>query len=230
MSVLAIIVAAGKGRRLGGDIPKQFQLVHGKPILYYTLKKFEVCPVVTDVIVVASVDWASYIATDIVDRFGLKKVSKVVNGGEKRQDSVYEGLKAAANLHEIVAVHDAVRPFVSSEQIEKCVHAAAKYGAAILAVPSRDTIKTGENGFVIGTPDRRSVWSVQTPQVFKYEILKAAFEQAQKDSFYSTDDSAIVERFKQPVKIIMGAPDNIKITVPVDMKIAELLLQEEKCE
>jgi len=224
LETAAIIVAAGQGSRVGGILPKQFQSVGGKPILSHTLQKFEDCSRIQDVILVTASEWVAYTAQEIVDPFDFKKVIKIVAGGKQRQDSVFSGLKALARPPDIVAIHDAVRPFASVEKIEAVIDACEKYGAAILAVPPKDTIKTGKSGFVDETPDRNFLWSVQTPQVFKYDLIMKAYQKAFEDGVYHTDDSALVERIGKKVKIVEGEHDNFKVTLPMDLKLAEIKL------
>ena len=224
METAAIIVAAGQGSRIGGDLPKQFQPVGGKPILVYTLQKFEDCSQIQNVVLVTSSEWVTYVAQEIVDRFDFKKIRKIVAGGNQRQDSVFAGLKALEGPPDFVAIHDSVRPFVSVKKIEAAIDACKEHGAAILAVPPKDTIKKEKDGFVVETPNRRVLWSVQTPQVFKYDLIMEAYEKAFNDGVYQTDDSALVERIGEKVKIVEGEHDNIKITVPMDLKWAEIKL------
>ncbi len=226
METAAIIVAAGQGSRVGGDLPKQFQPVSGKPVLSYTLQKFEDCSRIQDVVLVTSSEWVTYVAQEIVDQFDFNKVRKIVEGGKQRQDSVFAGLNALEGPPAFVAIHDAVRPFVSVEKIEAVIDACKEHGAAILAFPPKDTIKTEKSGFVDKTPDRSLLWSVQTPQVFKYDLIMKAYEKAFKDGVYQTDDSALVERIDGKVRIVEGDHDNIKITVPMDLKWAEIKLTE----
>ncbi|RMF62234.1 MAG: 2-C-methyl-D-erythritol 4-phosphate cytidylyltransferase [Calditrichaeota bacterium] len=225
MSTSAIIVAAGCGSRIGGELPKQYQNVCGKPLLFYALQKFEACPLIHDVVLSVAEAFLSYAANEIVDRFGFSKVKKIIAGGEKRQDSVYAGLNALEPGTKMVAIHDAARPFVSVEKIEEVIKAGQQHGAAILAIPAKDTIKTSRGGFVGKTPERDALWLVQTPQVFEYDLIRRAYEEAYKYGIYQTDDSALVERTGHPVKIVEGEPENLKITVPFDLKLAEMLLR-----
>ncbi len=224
LETAAIIVAAGQGSRVGGILPKQFQLVGGKPVLSYTLQKFEDCSRIQGVILVTASEWVTYTAQEIVEPFDFKKVIKIVAGGEQRQDSVFAGLMALEDPPDFIAIHDAVRPFVSVKKIEAAIDACKEYGAVILAVPPKDTIKTERGGFVDQTPDRSFLWSVQTPQVFKYDLIMKAYKKAFEDGVYHTDDSALVERIGKKVKIVEGEHDNIKITVPMDLKWAEIKL------
>lgn len=219
-------MAAGSGQRLGGSVPKQFQLLRGKPILAHTLLVFERCDLVGNIVVIAVEEWREFVSQQIVDRFNFSKVTKVVAGGKQRQDSVFAGLQALAGEAEIVAVHDGVRPFVSSEKLQEVILAGQKFGAAILAVPPKDTIKIEKAGFVEKTPARDKLWCVQTPQVFKYDLLFSAYQKAFEHGVYLTDDAALVERLGGAVKIVEGDDHNIKITVPLDLKIAESILAE----
>ncbi len=222
----AIIVAGGAGERLGGPIPKQFHCIGGKPILYHALAAFERCEAIQDIILVATEDWLAYVSQEIVDKFAVTKIRKIVCGGEKRQDSVYAGLQAMEGSSDYVAVHDAVRPFIKVRKIADVVTAAQQFGAAVLAVKPKDTIKIEEAGFVDSTPSRANLWSVQTPQVFKHDLLEEAHIRARADQVYDTDDAALVERIGHRVKIVPGDEDNIKITVPLDLKLAEILIGE----
>jgi 2-C-methyl-D-erythritol 4-phosphate cytidylyltransferase len=225
--ICAIIVAAGKGNRIGGSIPKQFQSIGGKPILVHTLLKFEECALIDEVVVVAPEDWLLYVSQDIIERFNFKKVRKLVAGGKERTDSVFAGLKALEGPPDIVAVHDAVRPFVSIRKIEETIAACKEYGAAILAIPPTDTIKIDKAGFVEQTPSRNNLWSVQTPQIFKYTLLYEAYLKAFEQGLRDTDDSALVERLGHRVKIVEGENRNVKITTPLDLQLAEVLLSTE---
>jgi len=224
LKVAAIIVAAGSGKRIGGSLPKQFHLVGGRPILFYTLDKFERCPLIGEIVIIAAGNRLEEINRDVVERFGFKKVHAVVAGGAQRQDSVYRGIQALSADSEMVAVHDGVRPFVTVAQIEATIAACREHGAAILAVPPKDTIKRAADGFVAETLDRSQLWAVQTPQVFKVEILRRSHELARETGFVGTDDAALVERAGHRVKIVAGDDMNMKITVPMDLKIAEFLL------
>ena len=219
-------MAAGSGNRLGGEVPKQFQLLYGKPILCHTLQVFEQCNLIENIVVVTAEEWLAYVSQQVVDRFGISKVKKVVTGGEQRQDSVFAGLQALKGEAEIVAVHDGVRPFVTDGKLQEVIEAALKFGAAILAVPPKDTIKIEKSGFVEKTPSRDKLWCVQTPQVFKFDLIFNACVKAFEHGVYHTDDSALVERLGWQVKIVEGEQENIKITFPFDLKIAESILAE----
>ncbi len=222
----AIIVAAGSGQRYGKKLPKQFQEIGGKPLIYHTLKKFETADSINNIVVVAGKDWMSFITREIEETYEFNKITRIIEGGKERQESVYNGLVALQNETDFVAVHDVVRPLVTVSKINEAVAACHKHSAVILAIPPIDTIKQAENGIVVQTLDRSSLWSVQTPQVFKYDLLVQAHQNARKIKLAKTDDSGLVELLGHPVRIIPGDYENFKITVPADLKLAELLLKE----
>jgi len=226
MKVGAIIAAAGFGRRMKTDRPKQLLALNGTPILVHTLRKFDGCPAITYIIVTAPRE-SSEEVTDLVNSAGFKKSVTVIEGGERRQDSIAMGLQQLHPGTDIVAVHDGVRPFVSIEDIENVVRQAAQSGAAILGVPIVDTVKQAEREFVESTLTREHLILAQTPQVFRTEILKQAFERAATDEYYGTDESSLVERLGHPVAIVRGSERNIKITRPSDLTLARAFLAEE---
>jgi 2-C-methyl-D-erythritol 4-phosphate cytidylyltransferase len=198
----------------------------GKPILVHTLTVFEQCSLIKEVLLIVSSSDLEYSGTSIVETYKLTKVNKIVVGGAKRQDSVWEGLKALEGQYGLVMVHDGVRPFVSQGIVENAIHETAYYGATVAAVPVKDTIKiVSKEAEVVETIDRSRVWAVQTPQTFKYDILKMAYEKAYEDGFYGTDDASLVERLGMKVKIIPGSYDNIKITTPSDLVMGEAILK-----
>ncbi len=222
--VTAIIVAAGSGKRLSGHVKKQFLEIHGKPVLRYTLEKFQLCDKIDDISIVVPQESIQWLTSEISDRWEISKASRIISGGPERQDSVWAALKELNKDVEIVAVHDGVRPFIESEMIAKLVEAARKFGSAIVGVKPKDTIKRTQNAVVVETLDRRNLTSVQTPQVFKRDLLFTAYQKAQQDGHKSTDDSALVERLGEKVTVIEGSYQNIKITSPEDIFIAEALL------
>ena len=224
---IAIIAAAGTGSRMASDRPKQFLQLAGTPIIFHTLKPFELCDSIHEVIVVLpAADAAQFL--NLVGKRGLRKLARVVPGGATRADSVKRGLQAIRPATaEIVAVHDGVRPFVTVEEIENTVQAARHNGAAILATPATNTIKLVEGDTVMKTLDRRSLRQALTPQCFRYELLRRAYDQVDVNDPLLTDESALVERLGQPVTVVAGSTRNIKITTPHDLLIAEALLQEQ---
>ncbi|AEE92297.1 2-C-methyl-D-erythritol 4-phosphate cytidylyltransferase [Tepidanaerobacter acetatoxydans] len=221
MQVSAVIAAGGHGKRMNSSVSKQFLTIKGHPILYYTLNKFEKMDVISSIVLVTGVDDMDYTRNEIIRKYGFKKV-KLVEGGKERQDSVYNGLRELSPQTDIVVIHDGVRPFVPIKLIEKSITAAIKYKAVGVAVPVKDTIKiVGDGNTIKSTPDRKTLWSIQTPQTFKYDLILAAYEKAISEGFYGTDDTVLVERMGLSVKIIEGAYENIKITTPEDIIFAE---------
>jgi len=221
MQVSAVIAAGGRGKRMNSSLSKQFLCIKGHPIISYTLNTFETFDKIQDIILVVGKGDIEYTHEQIVKRYRYKKV-RVVEGGPERQDSVYNGLRALAPQTDIVVIHDAVRPFVKKKMILESIEAAKTYKAVGVAVPVKDTIKVvGENGFIKDTPERKYLWAIQTPQTFDYDLIVYAHEKARRDGFYGTDDAVLVERLGHNVKVIEGAYENIKITTPEDIIIAE---------
>jgi len=226
MMVSAIIVAAGKGKRFAEGPKKQFLFLAGKPVLCHTLDKFEACPAVRSVILVAAQEDKDYCLKEIVEKYGYRKVSQIVGGGKRRQDSVKNGIDALSPDADIVVIHDGVRPFVTNEIIEKSIHSALEVGASVTAVPVKDTIKlSGPDGMVSRTLNRDALWQVQTPQTFLVSVIKNAYQKAAQDGFAGTDDASLVERLGLRVHLLPGAYSNIKITTPEDLVLANLLLE-----
>ena len=224
MNVIALIPAAGAGKRMGGERNKQYLEVGGRPILVHTLEVFDRCDAISEVYLIVPEDDLAF-ACEIVDGMRFSKNIKVIPGGKERQDSVRNGLNSIYGC-DMVMVHDGVRPFVTEEIIIRAIEETIKYGATTVAVPAKDTIKSVDgDGFVIETLERKKLWQIQTPQTFKYEIIKEAFDRAYADAFYGTDDAALVERLGYKVKIVEGSYQNIKITTPEDMIIAEAILR-----
>ncbi|HEX8136139.1 MAG TPA: 2-C-methyl-D-erythritol 4-phosphate cytidylyltransferase [Pyrinomonadaceae bacterium] len=226
---VAIIAAAGQGKRMGGRRAKQFLELAGTPIIIHTLKRFEQCPAVDEVFVVLpAADAASFLA--LAAPYGLRKLSRVVVGGATRAESVWRALQAvrAATAH-VVAVHDGVRPFVTPEEIARTIALADETGAAILTAPATDTIKEVENGEVRRTLARASLRHALTPQCFRYALLRRAYEEASdllSAAADITDDSALVERLGHRVTVVEGDARNIKITRPADIAVAEIILKQ----
>jgi 2-C-methyl-D-erythritol 4-phosphate cytidylyltransferase len=222
---VAIIAAAGTGSRLAGDRPKQFLQLAGVPIIFHTLKPFEQCDSIQEIIVVLPAAESSDFRA-LVQKYGLRKLSRVVPGGTTRAESVWRGLLAIrAATAEIVAVHDGVRPFVTTEEIGRTVAAARLHGAAILVAPAIDTIKQVNGGVVVKTLERKQLCRALTPQCFRYELLRRAYEQADVQDPAVTDDSSLVEQLGEPVTIVEGNSRNIKITTQRDLLIAEVFLK-----
>ena len=229
MKVGAIIAAAGFGRRMKADRPKQLLALNGIPIIIHTIRKFDISRVIDYIIVTAPRESVIEV-NELVKSADFQKPVLVVEGGERRQDSVASGLNHLQPGTDIVAVHDGVRPFVSTDDIENAVRQAERTGAAVLAVPIVDTVKQVEKDVIESTLTREHLVLAQTPQVFRTEILKQAFDRATKDEYYGTDESSLVERLGHPVAIVRGSERNIKITRPSDLSLARAFLEEERAE
>lgn len=224
--VTAIVLAAGSGSRMNQKKEKQFLLLDGKPVLYYSLRTFE-ASIVDEIILVTKEKDIDYCRQEIVEKYGFTKVRRIVSGGKERYDSVQRGLRAADKRNNIIMIHDAARPFVTNRMILDSISAARRYKACTVAVPVKDTIKVvDEYEFGVETPDRSTLYIIQTPQTFDRGLLREAYERLRisgdKDI---TDDTMIVERYlDQRVKMVEGSYKNIKITTPEDMPVAEALL------
>ena len=224
--VCAIIAAAGNGSRMAINFNKQFIKIKDKPILYYTLNAFYKNPFVDSIIITAKEDEIAFIKEEIVYKYKLFKVSDVIAGGKERQDSVFNALKSLSNF-DIVLIHDGARPFVSQEIINNGIKNAIKFGAAACGVTPKDTIKLkGKNGFSSGTLNRDQLFSVQTPQCFKYELIFQAHKRAFELGVKYTDDTAVSESFGQNVYLYDGSYENIKITTPEDLTLANKIVEE----
>lgn len=221
---VAIIPSAGMGRRMGSR-KKNYLTLLDRPVLAYTLAAFENAASIHSVIIVVPPGDESFCRDEIVSRYGFKKVAAVVAGGAERQDSVKNGIKAAGSGFHIIAVHDGARPLVTPDIIDRTIEAALEHGAAIAAVPVKDTVKESSGGFVRRTVPREALLSVQTPQAFTRETLDAAFKKAREDGFMGTDESSLVERAGFAVRVVEGSYENIKITTPEDMAFAECILK-----
>ena len=222
---IAIIAAAGAGTRMASDRPKQFLQLAGTPVIIHTLKVFEQCESINEVILVLpAAESAGFLS--LAAKFGLRKMARVVPGGVTRADSVKRGLMAIrAATAEIVAVHDGVRPFVTAEEIDAVVAAAQTDGAAILVAPVTDTIKQVSDRRIVQTLDRGELRRALTPQCFRYELLRDAYQQADVNDPSLTDESALVEQLGHAVSIVEGSARNIKITTLEDLAIAEAILK-----
>jgi 2-C-methyl-D-erythritol 4-phosphate cytidylyltransferase len=226
MKADAVIVSAGKGVRFMEGQKKQFYFLGGKPILAHTLHKFETCPLIRSILLVLGQEDMDYCLDEVIEKYKFKKVSQIVPGGKRRQESVKNGMDALPKDTDIVVIHDGVRPFVTKIMIEDSIHSAVRYGAVILAMPVKDTIKmSNPNGTVLKTLDRESLWQVQTPQTFQVKLIKEAYFRATEDGFTGTDDASLVERLGVKVQILPGSYTNIKITTPEDLLLANLFLK-----
>lgn len=221
-----IIPAAGSGSRMKKETPKPYLQLSGKTILELTIRRFLSLEGLRQVIVPTSPEYVEE-AEIILQNITPEEVSTIsIEGGDERQDSIHNALERVSKV-DLVIVHDAVRPFVKEEHIASCCEVAADTGGAVLGVPAKDTIKRiDDNRLIRETPSRKYLWQTQTPQVFRKEIILEAYEQAIEDDFTGTDDSSLVERLGRQVKMVEGDRSNFKITYPLDMKLAKLLMQE----
>lgn len=220
----AVIVAAGSASRMGG-IDKVMAPLGGEPMILRTVRAFEDCETVKEIVIVTREDLMGPIA-ELCS--GFTKIRSVVQGGSSRQESVKLGLLAFSKEVRLAAVHDGARPLVSGELIDKVIRAAHSYGAAAPAIPVKDTIKVFEGGFIAATPDRSTLRAVQTPQVIDRDLLLGALEKAEQEGTALTDDCSAVEHIGMCVRLVEGEERNLKVTTPLDLKIAELLLEEKK--
>jgi 2-C-methyl-D-erythritol 4-phosphate cytidylyltransferase len=219
----AVIPAAGVGARMQTDRAKQMIELRGVPLLVHTLQRFERCDVIDEVILVLQPASTSEVL-GLISRYNLTKIARVVAGGAERQDSVYRGLQVIKEEDSgIVVVHDAARPFVTPDEIRGVVERAENTGAALMALAAIDTIKQVKSGRVQRTLDRRRIYHAQTPQAFRYPVIREAYERAFREGFMATDDSQLVERIGHRVSVVEGSPLNIKITRPFDLRLAELI-------
>lgn len=217
----AIIVAAGTGSRMNSATPKQFLPLDNEMVLTKTVRVFEESPEIQEIILVVSPEWADFVKQEIVLKENFRKVKKIVNGGAERYDSVYAGLLVCPEADNVF-IHDGARPYITEAVIKRCAEAVDLYQAAAVGMPSKDTVKIAdENGFVASTPDRKRVWSIQTPQAFSYAIIRAAYELIRDTDMRGiTDDAMVVEATGLArVKLVEGSYANIKITTPEDLKI-----------
>lgn len=230
----AIVLSAGTGSRMGGPIAKQYMSLAGKPVLWYSLNAVEQSVVIDDCILVAGPDDIEYVTKEIVQKYGFSKVHSAVAGGAERYLSVMNALKAMDESAGYVFIHDGARPFLTEEMLTRLADAVEEYHACVAAMPSKDTVKiVDRENYAIQTPDRRTVWNVQTPQVFDariiieaYERLEMGMQRLHEQGIAITDDAGVVELFTNyKVRMVEGSYRNLKITTPEDMVVAEALLK-----
>ena len=226
VKTVAIIPAAGSGIRMETKRAKQFLSLEGKPILALALEPFQECTGVAAVILVVPQDDVEYCQKEIVERFGLTKVKKIVPGGKRRQDSVRLGLEATEGKYDLVLIHDGVRPLIEKEVIERVIEEAMTHRAVITALPAKETVKkVNDLRHVVKTYERERVWMVQTPQAFRYtDILRAHHKALEEGWEEATDDALLVEKSGVTVKVVEGSEKNIKVTTPHDLELAQFLL------
>lgn len=220
-----VIVAAGTGSRMKKDINKQFIKLKNKEIVAHTIEKFYNSENIDDIVVVIREDEEEYFNKNIKEKYGFTNI-KVAHGGNERQDSVFNGIKMLKKECEVVLIHDGARPFVTDDIIKRSINKANEYNAVVVGVKVKDTIKVvSDNGNIIDTPNRSYLWAVQTPQVFKYDTITKAYEDAYNNNYYGTDDAMLVERIGYNVKMIEGSYNNIKITTQEDLEFGEQILK-----
>lgn len=225
--VSVVVVAAGKGTRMKMDKKKQYLKINGERVLSRTLKAFDESDLIDEIILVVNGDEIFFCKNEIIEEANISKVHSIVAGGTDRQESVYNGLREVNPESSIVLIHDGARPFVDDEIITNCIDGAVEFGAVCAAVPVKDTIKTSDNkGFIEATPDRDTLWAVQTPQAFKLPLIFKAHEKALEDEYRGTDDAVLVERLGEKVKLVMGSYNNIKITTQEDLVFAEAIAED----
>lgn len=224
MKITAIIAAGGIGKRMGSSEPKQYIELLGKPIICHTLDRFREVPEIGEVIIVVPPDYVHSFVEEVIKPYSYPGNWRVTAGGTHRQDSVRNGLALVSGDCDVVIVHDGVRPFITSQVIEKSVKAVLQEGAVIIATPLKETIKkVGPDLNIQETVDRKNLWGAQTPQTFRASLLKEAMEVAYKNNFLGTDEASLVERLGIKVKIIEGDSRNIKITTPDDLVVASAI-------
>jgi len=221
-----IIPAAGQGKRMGGHVNKQLILLQGMPVIAHTLRIFQAAVNISDIILVCPPGEEEYYREEIITRYGITKPTDIVAGGKERQDSVHFGLSAIPDDCGYVMVHDGARPLATAQLVDRVASEVKYVGAVVTGVPVKDTVKrTDPEGHITQTLRREGLWSIQTPQAFRMEVLKKAHLLARTEGFYDTDDAALVERLGVGVRVVMGSYENIKITTPEDVIIADAILR-----
>ncbi|WP_044297846.1 2-C-methyl-D-erythritol 4-phosphate cytidylyltransferase [Robinsoniella peoriensis] len=221
---VAVVLCAGRGTRMNSEVQKQYLLIKGKPVVYYSLIAFEKCPFIDEIVLVTGKEEIEYCRHEIIEKYNLKKVKSIVAGGKERYHSVFEGLKAIGCC-DYVYIHDGARPFIDQELLQRACDSVRIHKACVVGMPVKDTIKiSGQDGFADHTPDRSKLWMVQTPQVFQYSLVYQAYDKIMKyPGIQVTDDAMVVEQMGQAkIKLVEGSYKNIKITTPEDLEIAEI--------
>ena len=222
---MAILVAGGSGSRMDSELPKQFMDLAGKPVAAYSLDLFERCKLIDEVILVVSEDYLAYSSGELVDKYAYKKIHKITTGGESRQESVFAGLSACPPTSDIVVIHDAARPLLTMDLLERTIMKAEETDAAILAVPAKESVKLSDGETVTRTLLRDSVWIAQTPQTFKFEKILDAHRRGEAAEYEATDDSELYEKYRGQVAVVRGSYNNIKITTQADFILAREIIR-----
>ncbi len=223
----ALILAGGSGTRMGGAVTKQLMTLSGKSVVAHTLTAFEECPYVDEIIVAAKKDEIP-LYSELKEKYGISKLKAVCEGGADRQESAYRAFGLISDDMRFVAIHDAARCLITPKQIERVIVEAFASNAAIAASPSKDTVKITQNSKIVDTPDRKLVWNASTPQVFKTELYRVCIYKAIEDGVTATDDSALAERLGFAVNVVDVGYENIKITTPIDVLVAQAILDKRK--
>ena len=225
---VAVVLCAGRGTRMNSEVQKQYLLIKGKPVVYYSLIAFEKCPFIDEIVLVTGKEEIEYCRHEIIEKYNLKKVKSIVAGGKERYHSVFEGLKAIGCC-DYVYIHDGARPFIDQELLQRACDSVRIHKACVVGMPVKDTIKiSGQDGFADHTPDRSKLWMVQTPQVFQYSLVYQAYDKIMKyPGIQVTDDAMVVEQMGHAkIKLVEGSYKNIKITTPEDLEIAEIFAKD----
>ena len=222
----AIVLAAGRGKRMGTEVQKQYLDICGKPVIYYSLEVFEQSEIIDEVILVVGENQETYCRQEIVEKYGFQKIKAIVEGGAERYHSVWNGLQKVTEGY--VFIHDGARPFVTEEILQRAYEDVCAYKACVVGMPVKDTIKVSDDkGFVVETPNRSSLWMIQTPQVFDAVLVKEAYHKLIEQRVENvTDDAMVVEQMMgHEIKLVMGSYENIKITTPEDLEIANTFIK-----
>lgn len=228
MNTIALIVAGGSGLRFGGDIPKQYQLAAGRPLLSWTVSRFEKASSIDRIVIVAAEDYLLHVNNKIVNPYGFDKVFKIVPGGETRAESVLKGIDALPISTSFVAIHDGARPLVDPEDIDRVVREAHEHRAAILGRPVSDTVKRAREGIIFATVDRDNLYRAETPQVFQFDLIREAYHEAMEKDIKLTDDASAVEALGFMVKMVEPEKTNPKVTTPEDFAFVGMMLEREE--
>ncbi len=230
MKTIALIVAGGSGERYGGDIPKQYRLVAGRPVLSWTVARFEAAVAVDQVVIVAAEDYLLHVNNTVVEPYGFSKVVKIVPGGSTRSESVWLGLKSLPQSTSYVAIHDGVRPLVRAGDIDAVVREAQNNRAAVLGRPAADTVKRARDGMIMATLDRSTLYLAETPQAFQYDLIMEAYRRGIDAGVSATDDAVMVEKLGFMVRMVLSSGPNPKLTTPEETDFISIYLEKERDE
>ena len=230
MKTVGLIVAGGSGERCGGDIPKQYQILAGRPLLSWTLERFEKASTIDQIVIVAAEDFLLYVNNQVVNPFGFEKVLKIVPGGESRSESVMKGLNSLPLSTSYVAIHDGVRPLVKPSDIDLAVLEARNHRAAILGRPVSETVKRVRESMILATVERENLFLAETPQAFQYDLIKEAYQKGMQKGLSATDDAAMVEALGFKVRLVCSTGPNLKLTTPDEYEYIKMILEGESGE